>query len=293
MICLHPNCPMGGGLSNWQEVVDDPRVKVMAGEKAGLLAQLVALSLNVIGNPYAFQVQNRNLLDRLMKWLPCLYTQINEPTSAESIVHLCEITLGARINSANVYDAFRIQNPSDVARTFSISAQNHRGVPGNISEALCSEVLTNEGLPRLDLDAHGWPVLGRGHINLNKGKMRDVKAFGDILIPCAPSNIIISVKTQAAKERLLYSANMIEGVGFGFFNDPKEFWTPSRMNLFKRMGFTVIYLPDPVHAAIIAELSQKGISSLATNVNGKDLYRPISRFGIEMVHIAGKHTLHL
>jgi hypothetical protein len=123
--------------------------------------------------------------------------------------------------------------------------------------------------------------------------MREVKAFGDILIPCAPSNLIISVKTQAAKERLLYSANMIEGIGFGFFNEPAEFWTSSRMNLYKRMGFTAIYLPDNIHSAIIQKLATKNITSLATNVNGKDLYRPISVFGYEMRNVAGKHTLHL
>lgn len=293
MICLHPQCPMGHGLPSWSEVVNDARLKIKQNDRATVLAILNASSLNIIGQHYTLSLSNRSLLERLLQWLPCLYTQINEPTSAEAIVHLCEITLGARINSANVYDAFVIQNPSDNTRTFSIQAQYHRGVPGDISEALCSEVLNNEGLPELELDNQGWPLPGRGHISLNKGKMRDVKAFGDILIPCAPSNIIISVKTQAAKERLLYSANMIEGIGFGFFNDPKEFWTPSRMNLFKRMGFTAIYLPDNTYQAIDTRLRQKHISSLATNVNGKDLYRPLSKFGPEMVNIAGKHTLHL
>lgn len=121
--------------------------------------------------------------------------------------------------------------------------------------------------------------------------MRQVKAFGDFLIPCAPSNLIISVKTQAAKERLLYSANMIEGIGFGFFNTPSEFWTPSRMNLFKRMGFTAIYLPDDTHAAIIKELTRRNIQSFATNVNGKELYRPVSLFGPQIVKCC-RQTFH-
>jgi hypothetical protein len=82
-------------------------------------------------------------------------------------------------------------------------------------------------------------------------------------------------------------------VGCLLFNDPSEFWTPSRMNLFKRMGFTVIYLPDHIHNQIVTELNSKGIQSLATNVNGKDLYRPISIFGSEMENVAGKHSLHL
>jgi hypothetical protein len=293
MTCLHPYCPMAAGLANWTDVVNDPRLSVNPNERVGLLTQLNTLALNIIGNAYPLQITNRQLLKRLLEWLPCLYTQINKPTSAKAIVHLCEITLGVRINSANVNNAFIIQNPSDSSITFSIPPQFHRGAAGDISEALCSEVLTNEGLPELPIGADGWPILNHGHISLNKGKMIEVKAFGDILIPCAPSNLIISVKTQAAKERLLYSANMIEGVGFGFFNDPSEFWTPSRMNLFKRMGFTAIYLPDRVHREIIAELQRRGRISLAINVNGRDLYRPLSRFGSEMVHIAGKHTLDL
>jgi len=284
---------MHSGLADWQAVVDDARLRIRQSDKAALLADLNRLRLDVIGTAYPLQISNHALLERFLKYLPCLYTQLNYPTSADSIVHLCEISLGARITSANVVNAFAIQNPNDSSATFSVNIQQLLGVAGDISEALCSEVLQNEGLPELPLKPDGWPIMGHGHISLNKGKMREVKAFGDILIPCAPSNIIISVKTQAAKERLLYSANMIEGVGFGFFNDPREFWTPSRMNLYKRMGFTVIYLPDATHVAITAKLAQAGISSLATNVNGKDLYRPISIFGQQMADIAGKHTLHL
>lgn len=134
--------------------------------------------------------------------MPCLYTQVNEPTSADSIVHLVEITLKARIDSTNVYNAFVIQNPNSPAASFAINAQNYLGVAGDISEALCSEVLTNEGLPELELDSNDCHLLKKGHISLNKGKMREVKAFGDILIPCAPSNIIISVKTQAVNSLL-------------------------------------------------------------------------------------------
>jgi hypothetical protein len=283
---------MGRGVSSWSEVVTHPGVNVKSSDQSALLSNLSILP--PIGIHSNLQIKNKKLLRRLLQFIPCLYTQLDYPTSADAIVHLCEITLGNEIKAANVYDAFIIQNPSDLSKTFLINARQHRGVAGDISEALCSEVLTNEGLPPLEFDAKGWPEYTRkGHISLNKGKMRAVKAFGDILIPCAPSNLIISVKTQAAKERLLYSANMIEGIGFGFFNDPKEFWSPSRMNLYKRMGFTAIYLPDPTHSAIMNELNSRGIQILATNVNGKDLYRKMSLFGDDMVNVAGKHTLHL
>jgi len=283
---------MGGGHASWNDVVADPRLKVRPNERNTVLSALS--SLGAIGTAGQLPIPKKRLLKRLLEWAPCLYTQLNIRTSADAIVHLCEITLGAKIVSANVHDAFVIQHPNDTTKTFSIAPQFWSGNPGDISEALCSEVLTNEGLPKLELDATGWPIYNRiGHIRLNKGKMIAVKAFGDILIPCAPSNLIISVKTETAKERLLYSANMIEGIGFGFFNSATEFWTPSRMNLYKRMGFTAIYLPDSTHAAIHHELNQKGIKSLAINVNGKQLYRPLTSFGEEMKNVAGKHSLHL
>jgi len=161
-------------------------------------------------------------------------------------------------------------------------------------EALCSEVLDNEGIPPMDLGVDGWPVWRMpGHISLNKGKMKSVKAFGDILIPVAPSNIIISVKSQAARERLLYSANMIEGVGFGFFDEPEEFWTKSRMNLFKRMGFTAIYLPDATYIELRDHIHQEELESFAVNINGKQLYRPLSQFGADMRAVVGKTSLEL
>lgn len=161
-------------------------------------------------------------------------------------------------------------------------------------ENLCSEVLDNEGIPAMDLDESGWPIWRMpGHIKLNAGQMNSVKAFGDILIPAAPSNIIISVKTQAARERLLYSANMIEGVGFGFFDEPKEFWSQSRMNLFKRMGFTAIYLPDSTQIALHTHIVSSHLESFAVNINGRQLYRPLSSFGADMRSIVGKSTLQL
>jgi hypothetical protein len=56
---------------------------------------------------------------------------------------------------------------------------------------------------------------------------------------------------------------MIEAVGFGFFDQPKESWSQSRMNLFKRMGFTAIYLPDSAHAALTARIVSSHLQSFA------------------------------
>lgn len=158
-------------------------------------------------------------------------------------------------------------------------------------EMLCSEVLTNEGLPPMMPGSDGWPVWTiPGHILMNRGSMSRLKALGDILVPCAPTNLLISVKSEAARERLLYSANSIEGIGFGFFNQAKEFWTPRRMSLFKRMGFTAIYMPDETHAEVQAHVDAHGHASYAVNINGTALYRPLSVFGADMLRIVGKSS---
>jgi hypothetical protein len=159
---------------------------------------------------------------------------------------------------------------------------------------LCSEALESAGILRMPLDATGWPVWTMpGHVLLNEGRMSDLRAFGDILIPCAPTNIVISVKSEAARERLLYSSNAIEGVGFGFFNQPREFWTRKRMGLFKRMGFSAIYMPAATHQAVVTHLNAAGTSGHAVNVNGTALYRPLDAFGADMARVVGKSALDL
>jgi len=57
-------------------------------------------------------------------------------------------------------------------------------------EMLCSEVLTTAGIPTMSLGADRWPIWNMpGHILLNEGKMCSLQALGDILIPCAPTNL--------------------------------------------------------------------------------------------------------
>jgi hypothetical protein len=221
-----------------------------------------------------------------------LFNQIERPASAEAIVHLCEVSLGKDITSANVYDAFLVQYPGK--QNFKFSPLQGSAIGGTVMEMLCSEVLQNEQIPRMSLNEDGWPHWeAPGHMLLNQGKMRDLQALGDILIPCAPTNLLISVKTEAARERLLYSANSIEGIGFGFFKEPQEFWTRSRMLLFKRMGFTAIYLPDATHHAIFKKLTERKHELYAVNLNGTPLYRPLSIFGADMRRVVGRSSFDL
>jgi hypothetical protein len=241
-----------------------------------------------LGNRFALALTPARI-HRLLAACPCLYTQVAMTATAEATVHLCEITLGARIMSVNVSDAFRVQYPP----AFRISPQQNCTNAGAISEALCAEVLTNEGLPRM-------PVLnGRvnwttpGFIDLNRGPLSELRSFGDYLVPAAPSNIIISCKTQAARERLLNSGIRVDTVGFGFMDNPAEFWTSGKMNTLRRFGFTAIYLPTDTYEAIHLRLQQQNRATENVNVNGKALYRPLAAFGPDMLNVCGGTSLAL
>ena len=284
---------MGHALSSWADVAQDERVKLRDAEKPGFVTHMN----QHFGTQPTRKASKKHLppisgaaLDRLLKQAPCLFNQMDKRASPRAIVHFCELTLGRALVPQNAWDAFLIQHPKQGA-PFRFGLNGRSGDGGTVMELLCSEILTNSGIPEMPLDEENWPIWSTpGHALLNEGKFRRWKALGDILIPCSPTNLIISVKTQSARERLLYSSNSIEGIGFGFFDQPEEFWTVSRMTLFKRMGFSAIYLPDGTHAVVMSHLQAEATTVHATNINGSDLYRPISVFGLDMLRVVGRSS---
>jgi hypothetical protein len=300
MICHHPFCPMSAPSASpaWAPVLDRPELKIKAVDRPSIAAYLDA-NFRALGTiptvSLAASPMNGAIIRRLLDHCPCLFTQVEVSPTARAVVHLCEVTLGARIDSSNVHDAFLIQHPRAGTPPFAYPPiEGIRNIGGTIMEFLCSEVLASAGVPLMEPSDDNWPRWQvPGHIIMNEGRMQALKAFGDILIPCAPTNLVISVKSEAARERLLYSSNAIEGVGFGFFRQPEEFWTSSRMALYKRMGFSAIYMPEATHAAVMARVTGDGREKHAVNVNGTDLYRPLTRFGTDMRRVVGKSSLEL
>lgn len=276
---------------SWEDAIDHPAMKIKATIRVALLADLNArfgapASPAIARDP---PVLSKDKLVTLRRLCPCLFNQIAINPTARGIVHLCEVALGAPITSANVHQAFLIQHPK--ALGFKIPPLGKARSGGAIMEMLCSETLASAGIPAMPLGADKWPEWSMpGHVLLNEGKMAALKALGDILVPCAPTNIVISIKSEVARERLLYSANSIEGVGFGFFKEPQEFWTVSRMSLFKRMGFSAIYMPDGTHKAVVDHLAGEGTTRHAVNINGSDLYRPLTVFGDDMRRVVGRSS---
>lgn len=293
MRCLHPHCPAGGGLDTWAEVLAVPEMKLQAAAR-----QVAAINLNADFNSPPIEPgiarptpqMTIAALGRLLRLCPCLFNQIEIRATARAVVHFCELTLGAPVTSQNVHDAFLIQHPTK-GDPFNPGPLLPCGDGGKIMEMLCSEILTHAGIPAMPPGADGWPEWQMpGHILMNEAKMSSLQALGDLLIPCAPTNLVISVKSEVARERLLYSANSIEGIGFGFFREPQEFWTKSRMSLFKRMGFTAIYMPEETHASVLAKVEADGNSAHSVNINGTALYRPLSQFGDDMWGVVGRSS---
>ena len=256
MLCFHPHCPSGKGLTDWAEVLAHPDVAL----KPPLRADAAAWMAAHFGDPPTQPGQARPLppgvpkavLTRLIQLCPCLFNQVDQTPTPRAVVHFCELTLGTQINSANVHQAFLIQHPA--APGFNPGPLRECARGGTVMELLCSEVLTSAGIPAMTPDTDRWP---------------DWRMPGHIL---------------------LYSANSIEGIGFGFFKEPQEFWTASRMSLYKRMGFTAIYMPDHTFDQVMQRVDADGNSHHAININGTALYRPLTIFGNDMLRVVGRSS---
>ncbi|MER9800345.1 hypothetical protein NKJ36_25005 [Mesorhizobium sp. M0142] len=169
----------------WSDVINLRAMKVRLVDRAPLIAFMDATFNRAPGTPathLGIPPVNQGLLRRLLNRCPCLFNQIDIAATARAMVHFCEITLGCRIDSGNVYQAFLIQHPR-LAPPFNPAPLKAGGEGGTIMEFLCSEALRSVGIPPMELDGSRWPVWRMpGHVLLNESKMNALRAFGDILI---------------------------------------------------------------------------------------------------------------
>jgi len=298
MDCAHPECQLGQG-GSWNESLPRELVGLREPEHSRLIAWLTHLPPMGMGtvNAPARNIISQAGFKRVLRRAPCLFAQVKSGLTAQGIVHLTEITMNEAINSNNVQRAFRIQHPRKFPSDhYLYPPASTTGSPGagDITEALCSELLGNHEVPAMGLDQNGYPDWKTpSHVSLNHGKFAPLKLYGDLLIPAAPHNVLISVKTEAARERLVVSGNRLESVGFGFFNEPEEFWTSSRINLYKRWGFIAIYMPRSTLDRIVDKLESEDRTHENKNINGNDLFRPLEAFGGDMYRVAGQLTTEL
>ena len=89
--------------------------------------------------------------------------------------------------------------------------------------------------------------------------------MADFSILGHPFNLLVSVKSFKAKERLLVSGSgniLSPTVGWGLFDDRSE-WTESRTRLYLFRSFIAIYLPRSLYQSI--PISSRRVN----NINGK------------------------
>lgn len=168
----------------------------------------------------------------------------------------------------DVYIALGIQNAVDsekynaidriVTELQNINNRNTIGVKttGTISERLCELALRSA-------------VSG---IYNNLG--RDWKWIGDFSILGNPFNLIVSVKSFKAKERLMASGSgnvLSPTIGWGLFNDPAE-WTEARIKGYLFRAFIGIYMPS----ILLNQLPDEARAIL--NINGKLFLRSVNTF---------------
>ena len=103
---------------------------------------------------------------------------------------------------------------------------------------------------------------------------RDWKWIGDFSILGNPFNLIVSVKSFKAKERLIASGSghiLSPTIGWGLFDDINE-WSIDRLNSYAFRAFIAIYMPDDLYTNLSAEVRDK------KNINGNQFVRPLDTF---------------
>lgn len=109
---------------------------------------------------------------------------------------------------------------------------------------------------------------------------------GDFALFGVPFNTLISVKSFKAKERLLVSGSgsqLAPTIGWGLFDDAKEFHHVDRLRAYKLRGFTSIYMPRLLHGVLPAECQN------FKNINEKPFLRLIEHFPRDIDDVLEHH----
>ena len=122
----------------------------------------------------------------------------------------------------NIYELMPVLDSFNKKELFSVSTT------GTISERIC-----------------GWALDAALPDGYFRNTSNEDKWLGDYIMLGAPFNVVISVKSYKAKERLLVSGSgslLVPTIGWGLFDDPTEFKLERLKNYLYR-GFIAIYMP--------------------------------------------------
>ncbi|CAG5081436.1 hypothetical protein [Parvicella tangerina] len=132
----------------------------------------------------------------------------------------------------------------------------HQKTTGTISERLC-EFGLQAAVP-----------------NFYKKIGNDWNWMADFSIYGHPFNLLISVKSFKAKERLIVSGsgnNLSPTIGWGLFNDPDE-WTLDRVKSYLYRSFVAIYMPISLYTQLAQPVRE------LKNINGNLFIRDLGLF---------------
>ncbi|MHA2219982.1 MAG: hypothetical protein ACXACY_29170 [Candidatus Hodarchaeales archaeon] len=176
-------------------------------------------------------------------------------TAADKILNKTYRTLG--LETASFKEKYK-KIDKIVTHLAAINAKKPINVKttGTISERLCELAIKATSENYYDTLPKEWKWLG------------DFSIFG------SPFNIIVSVKSFKAKERLMASGSggiLTPTVGWGLFDDPSE-WGKDRVISYLHRAFIAIYLPKTTLRRI--PRSSRNIK----NINGKPFLRKLDNF---------------
>ena len=150
---------------------------------------------------------------------------------------------------------------------------------GTISERIC-----------------GWALDAALPDGYFRNTSNENKWLGDYILLGAPFNVVISVKSYKAKERLLVSGSgslLVPTIGWGLFDDPNE-WKYERLKNYLYRGFIAIYMPkdtlkklkndsrklENTHKKIFL----RPIESLVTDIRKSKVKKKFGKASIEVVN---------
>ena len=132
----------------------------------------------------------------------------------------------------------------------------HVKVTGTISERLCELALIETAESSYFRLPKSWQWMA------------------DFYVTGCPLNLLISVKSFTAKERLMSSGSgnlLSPSVGWGLFNDIEE-WSISRVQAYLYRSFIAIYVPSGLYEELSKEVKD------IKNPNNKKFIRKIASF---------------
>lgn len=168
---------------------------------------------------------------------------------------ISEVGLTSTASAAEKYS--RVYEIVDKLRQYNDAETISVGTTGTITDRICEWALASAGT--------GF------YYRLTK---KDVKWLGDYGLAGYPLNVIVSVKSFKAKERLLMSgtgSQLVPTIGYGLFDDASEF-SAERLVSYRMRGFLAIYMPKYT-------LNKLGVKSREfINWNATPLIRAIEDF---------------